>query len=94
MVWWVENGSLEKNAGLEDQEGESGQLCVFYNQLFFKKGHGGGLAGEGGQGRWREQKGKEEKWGREFLIQTIPWFSARSNVWEFCGALGRGLRKI
>lgn len=62
---------------------------MFYNQLFFKKGHGEGLVAGGGGGRvgvggagrrWREQKGKEEKQAREFLIQTIPWFSARSNV--------------
>jgi hypothetical protein len=40
-----------------------------------------------------ETEGEEGKWGREFLLQVIPWFSARSKVWEFCGALGSGTKE-
>lgn len=81
----MENGSLKKkNAGLEDQKPKRAKAgsSEFYNQLFFKRSCGGT-----GQ-TWGEPGG-----GREFPIQTIPWFSARSKVWEFCGTLGSGTQE-
>lgn len=95
MVLWVESGSLEKKAGLEDRKpkkAEAGSsalynpaLC-FITQLFFKGAIGNPEKGGG-------SRGEGEKWGREFLVQIIPWFSARSKVWEFCGALGSGTKE-
>ena len=86
---------LGKKAGLEDwkpKRAEAGSSALynpalhFITQLFFK-----GAIGNPGKGGG--SKGEGEKWGREFLLQTIPWFSARSKDWEFCGALGSGTKE-
>lgn len=60
-------------------EREAGSLS---EPALFKRDRGEG---------WGQRKSTEEKPGREFLVQTIPWFSARSKVWS--PALGRGLRE-
>lgn len=81
-----ENGSLENRLAWGTRRLRGGrwaaQRCT--SQLFFRRTDGG--LGEEGSRR------EEEKWRKEFLIHIIPWFSARSQVWEFCG-VGSGTKE-
>lgn len=66
----MENGNLEKMLAWKTKRARRAALCFIASFFSLKEP----VVGAG------EQKGKKEKWGREFLIQTIPWFSARSKV--------------